>query len=111
MRTQDEMEGRQFDWMPESWWCGTPDQRCQFCGLPLLFAPAFLSIQSCQCNSTQDSNVFQRPSRKVAVKFMRKAYFVVRVNNPAQPARRSIPIPTAVGTERQIKHQRAVKNR
>jgi len=43
--------GSQFDWMSNAWFCGTPDQRCPFCLLPVLFTPASLEMERCTCGT------------------------------------------------------------
>src|SRR5208283_722916 len=37
-------------WADERWWCGTPDQRCRFCGKLVSFAPDSLQIDRCLCD-------------------------------------------------------------
>ena len=41
-----------FDWLDERFYCGTPDVRCQYCGLPQIFSPVSLEIEACRCGAT-----------------------------------------------------------
>jgi len=45
----------QFGWLPDGWFCGVPDQRCRYCGRPVIFVPASLAIESCTCGVTNVS--------------------------------------------------------
>jgi hypothetical protein len=58
--TQIENPEREFSWMPDSWWCGTSDQRCRYCGLPTVWAPASAEISTCACDRTPVDSAMSR---------------------------------------------------
>ncbi len=39
-----------FEWLSQSWYCGTTVERCRYCLRPVLFAPACI-MDACTCGS------------------------------------------------------------
>ncbi|MBI2929071.1 MAG: hypothetical protein HYY24_25690 [Verrucomicrobia bacterium] len=69
-----------FNWIRDAWFIGRPDERCRYCGLPVLFAPACLEIRACTCGSAPEMDAPARASaRPLAVKFSRAVKFELRV--------------------------------
>lgn len=64
-----------FGWLDERWFCGTPDERCRYCGLPQIFPPASLGIEVCRCNDVISEN----RGFTVAVCFSRIQSFKVKI--------------------------------
>jgi hypothetical protein len=67
---------REFGWTPDAWFCGVPDQRCRYCGLPVLFVPYCIEVEACTCDlpHTEDAGpnpaaaMSPKPQRAIAMK-------------------------------------------
>jgi hypothetical protein len=42
--------GWQLSYWAEAWFCGTADQRCGYCGRPIVFAPTCVGVDACVCD-------------------------------------------------------------
>jgi hypothetical protein len=67
---------REFDWLDERWLCGTPDDRCRYCGLPQIFPPASLGIEVCRCNDA----ISESRTSALTVRFCHTESFRVRIH-------------------------------
>ena len=76
-RTNSETRESEFDWIPEYCLCGSPDQRCAYCGRPVIFAPACIGLDACTGDHPAETNASQQLLR-VHVQFSRPVRFAKR---------------------------------
>ena len=55
---ENENNEREFGWLSDAWFCGSPEERCRHCGRPVLFVPVSLELQTCTCGSAAPETDF-----------------------------------------------------
>lgn len=74
-----------YDWLPHTWFCGMPGERCHFCGLPILFAPDCLGVEACGCGradagqAAAEGGAMTAVQSRTIVRFGRPVIFSVRL--------------------------------
>lgn len=86
-------ESSRFGWeLPEQWYVGIPETRCQYCGLPILFAPNCLGIERC---TGDHPNHFEpqcsKKGRLVHIEFSQPVRFrsYIRMASPTRRGRKA----------------------
>jgi hypothetical protein len=78
--------GSCFDWLDDRWFCGVPEGRCLYCGLPEIFPPECLGMQVCRCHA----GISENETFAVEVRFSRVQTFQVKITEGKIP-----PLPSA----------------